>query len=58
MRTHLHTAHIVVRMSMLVSSIVVHGHVPHSINESVIVPIIRSNNTGDAKIEGGSNISF
>ena len=30
-------------MSMLVSPIVVHGHVPHS-NESVIVPIIKDKN--------------
>ena len=28
-------------MSTLVSSIVVHGHVPHNMNESVIVPIIK-----------------
>ena len=31
-------------ISMLVSSIVVHGHVPHSMNESVIVPIIKDKN--------------
>ena len=31
-------------MSMPVSSIVVHGHVPHSMNESVIVPIIKDKN--------------
>ena len=31
-------------MSMLVSSIVVHGHVPHSMNEYVIVPIIKDKN--------------
>ena len=29
---------------MLVSYIVVHGHVPHSMNESVIVPIIKDKN--------------
>ena len=31
-------------MSTLVSFIVVHNHVPHSMNESVIVPIIRDKN--------------
>ncbi len=31
-------------MSTLVSSIVVHGHLPQSINESVIVPIIKNKN--------------
>ena len=31
-------------MSTLVSSIVVHGHVPHNMNESVIVPIIKDKN--------------
>ena len=31
-------------MSTLVSSIVVHGHVPHYMNESVIVPIIKDKN--------------
>ena len=31
-------------MSKLVSYIVVHGHVPHYMNESVIVPIIKDKN--------------
>ena len=31
-------------MSTLVSSIVVHGHLPQSMNESVIVPIIKDKN--------------
>ena len=31
-------------MSTLISSIVVHGHVPHNMNESVIVPIIKDKN--------------
>ena len=31
-------------MSTLVSSIVVHGHLPQSMNESVIVPIIKKRN--------------
>ena len=31
-------------MSTLVSSIVVHGHLPQSMNESVIVPIIKNKN--------------
>ena len=33
-----------VLMSTLVSSIVVHGHVSHYMNESVIVPIIKDKN--------------
>ena len=31
-------------LSTLVTSIVVHGHVPESMNESVIVPIIKDKN--------------
>ena len=31
-------------MSTLVSSIVVHGHLPQSVNESVVVPIIKKKN--------------
>ena len=34
-------------MSTLVSSIVVHGHLPQSMNESVIVPIIKDKNKRD-----------
>ena len=43
---HFKFAHsrLLVLMSTLVLSIVVHGHVPHYMNESVIVPIIKDKN--------------
>ena len=45
-------------MSTLVSSIVIHGHLPQSMNESVIVPIIKDKNKRVTKITIGQFVSL